>query len=142
MEQRAVLPVRCAHSGNTVPRSSTLDGGREALRSPKVDDLLGRLQRAPVGPISVAPLPSASSLVVAAILDIADLSLQELPRFSNPAMYTAKYDGAVRTAKALQEIAMPMNLEATVEHRFQSFNTATKGTLGSFVVGVAPLHPA
>ena len=57
-------------------------------------------------------------------------------------MYTAKYDGAVRTAKALQEIAMPMNLEATVEHRFQSFNTATKGTLGSFMVGVAPLHPA
>ena len=46
--------------------SSTLDGGREALRSPKVDDLLGRLQRALVGPISVAPLPSAASLVVAA----------------------------------------------------------------------------
>ena len=52
------------------------------------------------------------------------------------AMHTAKYDGAVRTTRALQEIAMPMDLEATVEERFQSFGPeGTTGTLGSFMVG-------
>ena len=52
------------------------------------------------------------------------------------AMHTAKFDGAVRTARALQEIAMPMYLEATVEQRFQSFGPdVTMGTLGSFMVG-------
>ena len=57
------------------------------------------------------------------------------------AMHTEKYDGAVRTARALQEIPMPMDLEATVEQRFMSFGPVsetmgTTGTLGSFMVGV------
>ena len=56
------------------------------------------------------------------------------------AMHTAKYDGAVRTMRALQETPMPMDLVATVEERFQMFRTATGtaaiGTLGSFKVGV------
>ena len=52
------------------------------------------------------------------------------------AMWTAKYDGAVRTAQALMENAMPLDLEATVEHRFMSFNGNPEGTLGSFMVGL------
>ena len=52
------------------------------------------------------------------------------------AEYTAKYDSAVRTSRALQEMPMPMDLEATVEQRFQMFGTETMGTLGSFMVGV------
>ena len=51
------------------------------------------------------------------------------------AMHTAKYDGAVRTRRALQETAMPMDLQATVEQRFQSFGGETTGMLGSFMVG-------
>ena len=51
------------------------------------------------------------------------------------AMHTEKYDGAVRTTRALVETAMPMDLQATVEHRFMSFNGVAKGPLGSFMVG-------
>ena len=50
------------------------------------------------------------------------------------AMHTEKYDGAVRTSRALQEMPMPMDLEATVEQRFMSFGDATMGPLGSFMV--------
>ena len=52
------------------------------------------------------------------------------------AMHTAKYDGAVRTMRALQETAKPMGLVATVEQRFMSFGDATMGPLGSFMVGL------
>ena len=54
-------------------------------------------------------------------------------------MHMSSYPNAVRTMRALQETAMPLNLEATVEQRFQSFGTGddnNKGTLGSFMVGV------
>ena len=51
------------------------------------------------------------------------------------AMHTEKYDSAVRTARALQENADPMDLEATVEQRFQSFGDESTGMLGSFIVG-------
>ena len=57
-----------------------------------------------------------------------------------PEMYTASYLNAVRTARALDEAATPMDLEATVEARFKMFSTptgtATMGTLGSFMVGM------
>ena len=56
------------------------------------------------------------------------------------AMHTAKFDGAVRTARALDETAMPMDLQATVEQRFQSFGTATMGTVGSFLVGTTETY--
>ena len=51
------------------------------------------------------------------------------------AMHTASYTNAVRTMRALQETADPMNLTATVEERFMSFGPETMGTLGSFMVG-------
>ena len=52
------------------------------------------------------------------------------------AEHSASYTNAVRTMRALQETAMPMNLEATVDERFKSFGPmGTKGTLGSFMVG-------
>ena len=50
------------------------------------------------------------------------------------AMHTEKYDGAVRTTRALEEDPMPMDLQATVEQRFMSFGDATMGPLGSFMV--------
>ena len=49
---------------------------------------------------------------------------------------TASYTSAVRTMRALDPVATPMDLEATVEERFKSFGTETTGTLGSFMVGV------
>ena len=52
------------------------------------------------------------------------------------AEHAATYTNAVRTARALDEKADPMNLTATVEERFMSFGTETTGTLGSFMVGV------
>ena len=51
------------------------------------------------------------------------------------AEHTASYTNAVRTMRALQETAEPMDLEATVDERFKSFGMATMGTLGSFMVG-------
>ena len=54
------------------------------------------------------------------------------------ALYTKKYDGAVRTAKALMETPDAMNLGATVAHRFMSFNGVAMGTLGTFTVGLKP----
>ena len=51
------------------------------------------------------------------------------------AEYTASYTNAVRTMRALQEDAMPMDLEATVEQRFMSFGGESMGTVGSFEVG-------
>ena len=55
------------------------------------------------------------------------------------AEHTESYTNAVRTDRALQEIAMPLNLQATVEQRFKSFGPiegtmGTMGTLGSFIV--------
>ena len=49
-------------------------------------------------------------------------------------MVTLTYNGAIRTANALQETATPKNAEATVKHRFVSFNGDTAATLGSFGV--------
>ena len=54
--------------------------------------------------------------------------------------HTASYTNAVRTMRALDENAMPMNLVATVEERFKMFRGAdgtptTMGTLGSFMIG-------
>ena len=49
--------------------------------------------------------------------------------------HTASYANAVRTARALQEDAEPLNLTATVEDRFEMFGTETMGSLGSFIVG-------
>ena len=51
-----------------------------------------------------------------------------------PEMVTRTYNGAIRTAKALQEKATPKNAEATVEHRFVSFDGKAMATLGSFMV--------
>ena len=51
------------------------------------------------------------------------------------AEHTASYTSAVRTMRALDEAATPMDLEATVEERFKSFGGDTMGTLGSFMVG-------
>ena len=53
-----------------------------------------------------------------------------------PEMVTLNYNGAIRTAKALQEAATPKNAEATVEHRFVSFDGSPTATLGSFMVGM------
>ena len=54
------------------------------------------------------------------------------------ALYTENFDGAVRTEKALMEIPMPMDLGATVQHRFMSFNGLAMGTVGSFMVDLVP----
>ena len=52
------------------------------------------------------------------------------------AEHAASYTNAVRTMRALQETAEPMDLEATVDERFKSFGPmGTMGTLGSFMVG-------
>ena len=53
------------------------------------------------------------------------------------ATHSENYNGAVRTARALQEKAIPATppLEATVEQRFRMFGTETMGTVGSFIVG-------
>ena len=52
-------------------------------------------------------------------------------------MHMSSYSNAVLTKRALDEMPMPaMDLVATVEQRFQSFGGETKGTLGSFMVGV------
>ena len=51
-----------------------------------------------------------------------------------PEMVTRKYNGAIRTAMALQEKATPKNAEATVEHRFMSFDGNATAALGSFMV--------
>ena len=53
-----------------------------------------------------------------------------------PEMITRTYSGAIRTAKALQETATPKNAEATVKHRFVSFDGSPTATLGSFMVGM------
>ena len=57
------------------------------------------------------------------------------------AVYTERYDDAVRTAEALTESPIPKGLVATVEERFKMFRamdgtTTTMGTLGSFMVGM------
>ena len=49
--------------------------------------------------------------------------------------HTASYTNAVRTMRALQETADPMNLQATVDERFKSFGGVFMGTLGKFEVG-------
>ena len=58
-----------------------------------------------------------------------------------PEMETTSYLNAVQTIRALDETPMAVNLEATVKERFKSFGGDFKGTLGSFMVGIAPAMP-
>ena len=94
----------------------------------------------------IASRTSATEDTVVATLTVADFGVKPgvngsvtitvTDSVGDDAEYTAKYDSAVRTARALQETAMPMDLEATVEQRFKSFGGETMGMLGSFMVGV------
>ena len=93
----------------------------------------------------IASRTAATEDTVVATLDVADLGVKPgvngsvmitvTDSVGDDAMYTASYPNAVRTARALQEMADPLDLEATVEQRFQSFGAATMGTVGSFIVG-------
>ena len=93
----------------------------------------------------IASRTGATTVAAVATLSVADFGVKPgvngsvtitvTDSVGDDAEYTAKYDSAVRTSRALQEMPMPMDLEATVEQRFQMFGATTMGTLGSFMVG-------
>ena len=82
-----------------------------------------------IGSLGVSPDSSGSI-----VMTVKNITLAEVLPNPADAEHKADFSGAVAVVRGLQEEATPMDVTATVEHQFKSFDGASTASLGTFMV--------